>query len=176
MLTKDKVIARFREGLEKLADSGKQELAKQGHKATGKGINSIKVEIKEASLRKLVGVIVANDYLLPVDSGVSASRVPFGGGSGGSSKYIQGLISWVNVIKPGLPENERISLVFAIANTHKREGIPSKGSYSFTQNGRRKNWIKYGIEDNAQQFEEEFRLFDLLVDSFDEAIAFATKS
>jgi len=174
MLTKQKVIQRFQDGLEKLADQARQELAQQGHRATGKGIASLEGKVTSDNLRKLVGVILANDYLIPVDTGVSASRVPFGRGGGGTSKYIQGLLRWVNVIRPGLSDRERFSFVFAIANTHEREGIPSRGSYQFTANGRRKNWIKFGIEDNEQEFEKEFRLFDLIVDSFDEAIAKAS--
>lgn len=173
MLNKKKVIQRFLEGLEKLADKGKQELAQQGHRATGKGIASIEAKITSQSLDKLVGVILANDYLIPVDLGVSASRIPFGQGGGGKSKYIQGLINWVSVIKPGLSEKKKLSFVFAIAKTHKREGMPSRGSYSYTRNGRRKNWIQFGLEDNAQTFEEEFRLFDLIVDSFEKSIASA---
>lgn len=176
MLTKQKVINRFREGLEKLADQGRQELAAQGHKATGKGIASLEGVVTSDNLQKLVGVIMANDYLIPVDTGVPASRVPYGRGGGGTSKYIQGLLDWVGIIKPGLKEKQKISFVFSIAAAHKKEGIPTRASARFAQNGRRKNWIKHGLEDKAEQFEDEFRLFDLIVDSFDEAIAFAQRA
>lgn len=176
MLTKQKVIDRFREGLAKLADQGRAELAAQGHRATGKGIASLEGLVTSDNLEKLVGVIMANDYLIPVDTGVPASRVPFGSGSpGGNSKYIQGLLDWVGVIKPGLAEKKKISFVFAIARAHKREGIPTRASVRFARNGRRKNWIKFGLEDNVEQFENEFRLFDLIVDSFEEAIAAAQR-
>ena len=174
MLTSQKVIERFQDGLNKLADSGKLELAAQGHKASGKGVNSIEAKITSKNLDKLIGVILANDYLIPVDSGVKASRVPFGGtGGGGTSKYIEGLLSWVNIIKPGLSERKKLSFVFAIAKTHKKQGIPTSGSYRFSQNGRRKNWILNGIEKQAEGFEDEFRLFDLIVDSFEESIRLA---
>lgn len=177
MLTKQKVIDRFQDGLAKLADQARVELAQQGHRATGRGIKSLEGVVTSENLEKLVGVILANDYLIPVDTGVPASRVPFGSGApGGNSKYIQGLLRWVSVIKPGLSERKKISFVFAVARAHKREGIPTRGSYRFAKNGRRKRWIKHGIEDNVEEFEKEFRLFDLIVDSFEEAIAAASNA
>lgn len=154
-----------------MADKGKIELAAQGHRASGRGIESIEAEITEASVNRLVGVIWANDYLVPVDTGVSAARVPFGGGGGGgTSRYIQGLLDWIAIIKPGLDTKEAKSFAFAIAHTHKREGIPSNGSYAFSQNGRRTGWIEAGIAANQEEFEEDLRLFGLIADSFESAI------
>lgn len=171
MLTISDIRQNFLIALERLADKGKQELAAQGHRASGRGIESIEAQITEQSVTRLVGVILANDYLIPVDTGVSASRVPFGGiGGGGTSRYIQGLLNWIDIIKPGLNFKEAKSFAFAIAHTHKREGTPSNGSYSFSNNGRRKGWIGFGLIQNEQQFEEDLNLFGLIVESFESAI------
>lgn len=165
------VIEEFQKGLEALADKAKQELAAQGHRATGKGIESIEAQITSKKLDKLVGVILANDYLLPVDRGVSSQSVPFSGRSGNrSSKYISALMDWVSIIKPGMSDNERRSFVFAIAHTHKKEGIPSRGSYSFSENGRRKSWIQYGIEENENELQEAMDMFRTIKSYFDHSI------
>lgn len=155
-----------------MADEGRMELARQGHKATGKLINSLEARITSDDVDRLVGVILSNDYGLIVDQGVKPSRIPFGGSGspGATSKYIQGLFNWVAVIKPGLSQGERRSFVFAIANTHKKEGMPTRGSYAFSQNGRRKSWIKYGLESSEEQVERDLRLFAILSLSFEQAI------
>lgn len=164
-----KILKRFQLALENMADNGRLELARQGHKATGSLINSLEAKITSSDIDRLVGVIMSNDYGVIVDQGVPPNRVPFGGGSGNSSQYIQGLLNWVSIIRPGLSSQEAKSFVFAIANTHKKEGIPSRGSYAFTSNGRRKNWIKFGLESQADQLEKDLRLFAILSLSFEEA-------
>lgn len=178
MTTRDKIIDRFLTALEALAEQAKAELFAQGHKATGRGINSIEAKITTADLDRLVGVILANDYLVgPVDKGVPAARVPFGGrGGGGKSKYISGLMAWARVVKPGLNAKERKSFVFAVAATHKREGIPTRGSFSFSSNGRRRDWIEYGIARNADTVEQTLIAADFVATSFEESIARASSS
>lgn len=173
MLTKDKIVARFLDALEELAEAGKAELFAQGHRATGRGIASVEAVITSEDLNRLTGAILANDYLVgPIDQGVSASRVPFSGrGGGGTSKYIQGLIAWAKVVKPGLSLSEARSFAFAVAQTAKNEGHPTNGSFAFSQNGRRTAWIANGIEPAAQNIEEDLRLFELVADSFEESIA-----
>jgi hypothetical protein len=157
---------RFRDALKKLAEAGKIELVQQGHKATGKLVNSIEEKVVEATLDKLVGVIYSEDYYIYVNDGVKASRVPFSGSRGSSSnqtsKYIEGLLRWAQVVKPGLNEKERKSFVFAVANTHRKEGIPTSGSFSYSKNGRRTAWIRYGFEEYVPVLENNLRLFDLL--------------
>lgn len=175
MSTAEKIKDRFLKALTALAEKGKAELFAQGHKASGRGIESVEAKITSANLERLVGVILANDYLVgPVDKGVKSSRVPFGGRSSeGTSLYIQGLLNWARIVKPSLSEKERTSFVFAVAKTQKREGIPTRGAYSYTSNGRRTGWIENGIEKNAETFEEDLRLAEFIADSFEESIALA---
>ena len=157
--------------MEKLADSAKMELAEQGHRATGKGIKSIEPKVTAEGLDKLVGTILANDYLIPVDTGVKAARIPYSPGSGArTSKYIQGLIRWVGIIKPSLSTKERKGMAFAVAAKHKREGMPTRGSYSFSSNGRRTGWVKHGIEDNVERLVEMSGILQALERIFDAAV------
>jgi len=176
VLTKQEISARFLTALERLAELGKNELLAQGHNASGKGIQSIEAAIASGDISDLIGVILANDYLVPVDTGVSPARVPFGGiGGGGTSKYIQGLLNWADYIKPGLSEKEKKSFVFAVAHTHKKEGIPSNGAYSFTSNGRRTGWIEWGMDKNIDSLKIDLMLLELLFDNLETSILPASK-
>lgn len=176
-MIKSEILDAFLEVLQDLADEGKAELAAQGHKASGRGINSVEPDITKADLERLVGVIYANDYLVPVDTGVTASRIPFGGsGRGNTSKYIQGLLDWVSIIKPSLGDQESLSFVFAIANTQAKEGNPTRGSFIFSSNGRRTGWIESGIGDKADDVERFEKLLRLIPESYNTAIAEAARA
>lgn len=112
------------------------ELKAQGHYLTGKLHDSIQYEIKEFG-----DVVTANieceDYGLVMEFGVQASNIPFSSpsGRGGTSKYIQGLITFFE--RRGLAGKEAVRAAFATAMTHKREGMPTRGSFQFSGNGER---------------------------------------
>lgn len=173
-MLKEKIKQNFKKAVEILVDKAKMEILKQGHRASGKLINSIDFEIDASRIDRLIAYIYSEDYGLIVDEGVRAARVPYGGGRGGTSAYIEGLLDWVDYVKPGLGQKEKFSFVFAVANTHKKEGIPSRGSYRFAQNGRRKSWIKYGLEDNVGELEKDLKLFNAISAGFEDALSFAT--
>lgn len=165
------LIRTFQRILDKLADAGKLELAQQGHRATGKGIESVEGVVSDITVDKLVGVIMANDYLLPVDTGVKASRIAYNPGSGTrTSKYIEGLIRWAGVVKPSLSPKERKSFAFAVAAKHKREGMPTRASFSFSRNGRRKDWVKFGLADNVDAIVEAANMLEVFERQFDKAL------
>ena len=131
-----------------------EELAQQGHRASGALEKSIEALVEEKG-SILVGKILMSDYSIYLDKGVKPERVPFNPGSGAkSSKYIDALIEWSRWIKPGLSERERKSFAFAVAHTAKREGHPTSGSYAFSQNGRRKSWSEFSIDRNLDEFIE----------------------
>lgn len=162
MLLDQQIYARFQDLLDQLADQGREEITQQGHVATGRGRDSLEGSIISRDLRKLEGAILAADYMVgPVDEGVKASRVPFSPstGRGGTSKYIQGLMDWLRVVKPSMSDQERKSMAFAIGQTAKREGHPTRGSFAFSRNGERTGWIRRGLEINAGEVEERLRLF-----------------
>jgi len=130
------------------------ELRAQGHVATGRGVNDIDIVISPTQ-DGFKTEIRMQDYLLIVDKGVPASRVPFGGrtGRGSTSRYIEALIEWIGIIRPSLAEAEARSFAFAIANKAKQEGHPTRGSFAFSSNGRRKEWARFAVDQNLDEFE-----------------------
>jgi len=132
--------------LKVMIDKFKEELEKQGHKLTGRLINSLEAEVKVTE-NGITGYVMAEDYGLILNTGVPANKIPFNPGSGAkSSKYIDALVRYFRL--RGLSEKRAIRAAFATANKHKREGMPTKASYRFSQNGRRKGWIDYTIRQN----------------------------
>ena len=163
------IIERFKAAIDALVDGAKGELRQQGHKATGRLENSFEVDFDFSDLNRLIARIYVADYALPLDSGVPASRIPYSRpGRAKTSKYIEGLIQWAGVVKPGLNEKQRRSFAFAVATAHKREGMPTAGSYSFSKNGRRTEWIKHGLEEPAQDLGKDLKLFELAAEYFEQ--------
>lgn len=129
------------------------ELERQGHVLTGRLSESIDYEIS-ADGYSIVGRMYFEDYGLYVETGVSADRIPYGGrsGSGGKSKYIQGLIIfWED---RGLSGREAIGAAFATANVHAREGMPSRNSYQFSQTGQRTGFVREVLENQTDGISE----------------------
>ena len=177
MLLAARINQRFQELLDWLVEQGREEITQQGHVATGRGRASLEGRIDKRDLQRLEGWILAEEHMVdPVNDGVKAGNVPFGGRSrGGKSKYIQGLIRWLRTVKPSLTDQERTSMAFAIGRTAKREGHPTRGSYRFSQNGRRTGWIQKGLETNEREMERRLRLEALLegslIDELEKAVA-----
>ena len=121
-----------------------EELEQQGYRATGALIRSVIARVKEGLDE--VDIFMSHlSYGIIVNTGVLAGRVPYSRGSGAkSSKFIDALMAWIRLrgIAGGLDKTVR-SVAFAMATAMKRDGIPTKGSYAFTQNGRRTEWIDY---------------------------------
>lgn len=141
------ILRRFEQELESIIGDLRDELNQQGHHATGALEKSLTFEVKDSDSDGFLGTIFGNDYWQPLDTGVSAARIPYspGKGRGGKSKYIQGLIDWAAVVRPELSEKERKGFVWAVATKHSREGMPTRGSYSFSRNGERKNFVQRTI-------------------------------
>ena len=140
---------RFEQELELIIGDLRDEIQNQGHNATGNLSKSLTFEIKDSDSDGFLGVIFGNDYAFPLNSGVPANRVPFNPkrrGNGGTSRYITALLQWAETVRPELDEKNRRSFVWAVATKHSREGMPTRGSYSFSRNGERKNFVQRTID------------------------------
>jgi len=166
MLTKN-----LQNGLDFLKSAIIKEITDQGHNASGSLIKSIETIIEDKG-SKLIGKILINDYSIYLDKGVRPEKVPYTRGSGGkTSKYIDALISWSKIVKPALSEKERKSFAFAVATTAKKGGHPTKGSYAFSNNGRRKAWSEFSIDNNLDQFVELLELEISLISELENKIS-----
>jgi hypothetical protein len=156
MLDIIKLSNQLRDNLDKLGDLLKDELAReligQGHRATGRLASSIEynVTVYANSLALEISYLEYGRY---VETGVRADRIPYGKKTGAkTSKYIQALIEWVKIkgIASGL---EATGMAFGIARKHKQEGMPTRGSYLFSSNGRRKGFQSYVVNNNAAKID-----------------------
>lgn len=134
-----------------IAEDIKAEMRLQGHVNTGQLIKSVQSEVSNqrdgANLE-----IEMNDYHVFVEHGVKSGRIPFGGrskaGRGTTSKYIEGLIKFWTA--KGKSKKEAKRAAFATAHKHKSEGMPSKGSYKHSKNGRRLEFINESTKSSKQ--------------------------
>lgn len=135
----------------------RDELQAQGHVNTGKLYDSIDYDIQILS-QQIVSGFYFEDYGFIVDQGVKAERIPFNPGSGAtSSKYIQGLINFFKS-KGILNDKEAKSAAFATAWKHKREGMPTRTSFAYSNNGRRTGFVNRVLADESDKI---FKLTEL---------------
>jgi hypothetical protein len=141
----DSIVKGMTQGFTDLEAALKDELAKQGHVLSGKLRDSITFEVRIEGT-KVIGVFLAENYGLILESGVPASKIPYSGrtGKGGTSKYIAGLVRFFEL--RGKDSKTALRMAFATANKQRREGMPTRGAFRFTQNGRRINWIRQTLE------------------------------
>ena len=134
--------------LEDLADRLRQELAEeligQGHKNTGTLLESIRVAVVEEAF----GTSIEGSTL---DYGVylNGGRKP-----GGKRIPISALIQWVEQRGIANEEEEIESIAYAIQTKIFQEGSPTFGSFKYSNNGRRKEWIEYVLENNEKEITE----------------------
>ena len=150
-----------------LIDQIKKELEGQGHRASGELIESIGAEIKNTG-DQIIANILMEDYGWVLDTGVKRSKIPYSRKRdnnkrirGGVSQYIEGLIKWALIVKTSDRKKAK-SFAFAVAQRAKLAGHPTKGSYSYSKNGRRKAWSKWAVERNQRQIEDILNLEEKL--------------
>ena len=114
---------------EKLKEELVDELRLQGHIHSGKLADMQVVVAREGDL--LTAKIYMEEYGLIVDKGVKASRVPYGKGIGDFSKFIAGLEDRFGSLESA----------FKIARSMAFYDSPTPGSFAFSQNGERTDFI-----------------------------------
>ena len=131
----------------------------QGHKMTGAFEESLEVVTDQNSVSG-----IGNVYGIYLNVGVKPSEIkhPF------ARARIDGLTRFVEH-RMGLSGKEAVSVAYAIATTHKREGMPTSGSYAYSDNGKRTDFI-----DDAIALSEE-KIIDILFTEFVSVIDVHTK-
>jgi hypothetical protein len=154
-MTKDELL---KEIATLVIDSFKKQIQIQGHTLTGELEASFEASFLRFGLTDVIAISF-NDYGVPLDTGVSAERIPFSlSGNGGKSRYIEGLTRFAK-LRFGVSDREAQSIAFAIAQKHKKEGMPTKDSYQFSKNGSRINWIDLALSETAADIDQALSTF-----------------
>lgn len=124
----------------------------QGHELTGSAVRDMETRvIKTAQGYTIEGYL--NDYMAYLNTGVTAARIPYSPGSGArTSKYIQGLVRYAKM-RMGVSDKEALSIAFAIASKHKREGMPTRASARYSRTGKRTGFVDEALQGKEQEFE-----------------------
>tara|TARA_R100001015_G_C4605570_1_gene160601 strand:- start:707 stop:1195 length:489 start_codon:yes stop_codon:yes gene_type:complete len=146
-----------------IISSLQKELIEQGHQATGNLVNSFEQRVIEVP-NSIVLEILMDEYGIYVNEGRK---------TGGKKVPINVLVDWIERKAIVNGDKEVKSLAFAIQQTIHKEGIPTKGSFKFSNNGRRKGFIDFVInnelDDAVMQLEEQ------VFKGYDETIATMVK-
>jgi len=146
-----------------IISSLQKELIEQGHQATGNLVNSFEQRVIEVP-NSIVLEILMDEYGIYVNEGRK---------TGGKKVPINVLVDWIERRAIVNGDKQVKSLAFAIQQTIHKEGIPTKGSFKFSNNGRRKGFIDFVInnelDDAVMQLEEQ------VFKGYDETIATMVK-
>lgn len=153
-----------------LEEDLKSELREQGHHLTGALEDSIQ-SIREALSSGVALEMFAEGYIDPVNSGVPSSNIPFDSSTSSGAKtsqYIQGLKNYA-MLRMGITnEKEALSVAFAIAKTHEKEGMPTGASAAHSRNGRRTLAIESTMKENQREYEQ--RIDEIMGVEIDDAL------
>ena len=141
----------------------------QGHNMNGKVVREMDMLIEETS-EALSFLFYFLPYGIYNETGVAASKIPFSGvGGGGKSAYIEALILYAQKRLRVRTLAEAKSAAFAIAYTHKKEGMSTRASVRFSQTGKRQGWITETFKENTSAIGEFLRkaLSEILSTKFD---------
>jgi len=148
-----------------------KELIEQGHEATGKLINSFEQRVIEVP-NSIVIEILMDEYGIYVNEGRAKKKkkVP-----------ISALVKWIEQKAIVNGDKKVKSLAFAIQQVIWAEGSPTdgssregtKGSFEFTNNGRRKGFIDFVINNELDEVYNE--LEKQVFEGYDDAIATMVK-
>ena len=169
MASERDIYRKFQRALNAMARRGRKEVTDQGHVASGAGRDSIEGVITNRNLDRLIGAIMANDYMVEdVDQFTPGNQFPLSGAA--RQRLINDLTKWAGDIKPGLVLSERIRFAVNTANKFVQEGRPTKASKRFAKNGRRTGWITNSFEDPEaiEEFEELTDLIEFFTELFEE--------
>tara|TARA_Y100000361_G_scaffold123915_1_gene116762 strand:- start:1019 stop:1507 length:489 start_codon:yes stop_codon:yes gene_type:complete len=140
-----------------------KELIEQGHQASGNLVNSFEQRVIEVP-NSIVIEILMDEYGIYVNEGRK---------TGGKKVPINVLVDWIERKAIVNGDKEVKSLAFAIQQTIHKEGIPTKGSFKFSNNGRRKGFIDFVIDNELDNAINE--LEQQVFEGYDDAIATMVK-
>ena len=140
-----------------------KELIEQGHEASGNLVNSFEQRVIEVP-NSIVIEILMDEYGIYVNEGRKA---------GGKKVPIDVLIQWIYRRGIASGDKEVKNVAFAIQQKIWKEGSPTSGSFKFSNNGRRKGFIDFVINNELDEVYNE--LEQQVFEGYDDAIATMVK-
>lgn len=139
-----------------MLDDIRTELTRQGHKLTGATANSLRSEVfMEGATLVLEGW--GSKVVVILNRGTTAERIPYTSGRQSGAKhsaYIQGLAQYAK-LRFGVSEKQALGIAFAIANKQEKEGMPTQGSYQYSETGQRTGAVDEALERNREKFDQK---------------------
>lgn len=132
------------------------ELSAQGYVLSGNLLRSVEA-VATTSARRTVIEFWSDDYGEKLNTGLTAQYFKNRSGAQRLSD-IQELERWVKR-RIGLSGRAALRVAFAIDRAHMREGMPTRGAYRFSSNGRRTGWVDFTIQDNEEKVKELIESF-----------------
>ena len=121
-------------------------LRAQGHFMTGRVAREISL-VSSLTVDAFILELRVLRYGRYLEEGVPRSRIPYYPGSGRKrSRYIEALTGWI-AKRAGLDEKEALRAAFAIATVQKAEGMPTTGSLTYSDTGRRTGWVRDAMKE-----------------------------
>lgn len=151
----DELKATMRKALEVLVEEAIKEIKEQGHVASGKSIRSFEIKLVK-TFNGIVGEVYGADTLRYVDGKVKPHFPP-----------IKALIRWAKFVKPQLDNKGQERFAWAVATNMAKEGIPSRGAFPFSKNGRRLNWTEVARAASEERIDEILQNADWVERSLD---------
>jgi hypothetical protein len=146
-----------------IIQSLQRELINQGHQSSGNLVNSF--EQRVITMPNSVALeILMDDYGIYVNDGRK---------SGGKKVPVNVLVDWIERRAIASGDKKVKSLAFAIQQKIWQEGSPTKGSFKFSKNGRRKGFIDFVIDNELSEVYNE--LEKEVFNGYDSAIATMVK-
>ena len=130
----EKIVPTVRKVMELFRDYIKKEGEDQGHRDTGKMLDTLEIVVDEES-GQVTGKLLAEGYGVFVQTGIAAGRVNY---------PIRVMVEWWK--RKGLDEKSATRAAFATRAKHRREGIPTKASNAFSKTGKRVGFVSDGIQ------------------------------
>ena len=130
----EKIAPTVRKVMELFRDYIKKEGEDQGHRDTGKMLDTLEIVVNEES-GQVTGKLLAEGYAVYLETGIRADRVNY---------PISVMVSWWR--RKGLGEKDATRAAWATRANHKKFGIPSKASNAFSKTGKRINFVSDGIQ------------------------------
>jgi len=146
------------EVLIRLKEDIRQELTEQGHVLTGSLINNIELKVKTIS-DGILGEIYMLDYWEDLETGVKPEDLP--------SNHQDRLLDYFTARGVDDPDMAALNTL----RVHFKTGIPTAGSYEYTNNGRRTGFLSHVVEERREDITELLSQSDLIVQAINTIIS-----